>query len=170
MARTSSQSKKAVYAALFGNLLVAVTKFAAALLTGCSSMLSEGVHSLVDSGNEALLLYGYYRSSLRPDHAHPLGYGRELYFWSFVVALLLFALGAGFSIYEGITQITDPTPIDNVPVNYVVLGLSFLFEGASWSVALNTFHASKGPGGYWEAIRKTRSPRLSLCCWKTARL
>ena len=86
MARASSQSKKAVYAALFGNLLVAVTKFAAALLTGSSSMLSEGVHSLVDSGNEALLLYGYYRSSLPPDHAHPLGYGRELYFWSFVVA------------------------------------------------------------------------------------
>ena len=158
MAPASSQSKKAVYAALFGNLLVAVTKFAAALLTGSSSMLSEGVHSLVDSGNEALLLYGYYRSSLRPDHAHPLGYGRELYFWSFVVALLLFALGAGFSIYEGITQITEPTPIDNVPVNYIVLGLSFLFEGASWSVALNTFHASKGPGGYWEAIRKSKDP------------
>jgi divalent metal cation (Fe/Co/Zn/Cd) transporter len=158
MARTSSQPKKAVYAALFGNLLVAVTKFAAALLRGSSSMLSEGVHSLVDSGNEALLLYGYYRSSLRPDHAHPLGYGHELYFRSFVVALLLFALGAGFSIYEGITQITDPTSIENVPVNDIVLGLSFLFEGASWSVALNTFRASKGPGGYWEAIRKSKDP------------
>ncbi len=91
----SSSSRKVVYAALFGNLLVAITKFAAALFTGSSSMLSEGVHSLVDTGNEALLLYGYYRSGLEPDRSHPLGYGRELYFWSFIVALLLFALGAG---------------------------------------------------------------------------
>src|ERR1700754_81782 len=95
-------SKKVVYAALVGNLLVAATKFVAAALTSSSSMLSEAVHSLVDTGNEALLLYGYFRSSRRPDEAHPLGYGRELYFWSFIVSLLLFAIGAGVSIYEGV--------------------------------------------------------------------
>jgi cation diffusion facilitator family transporter len=137
MARASSQSKKVVYAALCGNLLVAASKFAAALFTGSSSMLSEGVHSFVDSGNEALLLYGYHRSRLRPDQVHPLGYGRELYFWSFVVALLLFALGAGISIYEGITHIAAPTRIENISVNYAVLALSFLFEGASWWVSLS---------------------------------
>src|ERR1700686_5401321 len=147
-----------VWAALAGNLMVALAKSVAAAMTGSAAMTSEAVHSLIDTLNEVLLLYGIARSKRPADRAHPLGYGRELYFWSFVVALLLFALGAGFSIYEGITQITDPTPIDNVPVNYVVLGLSFLFEGASWSVALNTFHASKGPGGYWEAIRKSKDP------------
>jgi cation diffusion facilitator family transporter len=153
-----ANSRKVVYAALAGNLLVAATKFAAALFTGSPSMLSEGVHSLVDAGNEALLLYGYYRSGLRPDRAHPLGYGRELYFWSFVVALLLFALGAGISVYEGITHIAAPNRIENVHVTYIVLALSFLFEGASWWIALQTFRASKAPMSYWEAIKKSKDP------------
>jgi cation diffusion facilitator family transporter len=153
-----ANSKKAVYAALAGNLLVAATKFAAAGFTGSSSMLSEGVHSLVDAGNGVLLLYGYYRSSLRPDRSHPLGYGRELYFWSFVVALLLFALGAGISVYEGIIHITAPSRIDNVYVSYIVLALSLLFEGASWWIALQTFRAAKGPMPYWEAIITSKDP------------
>ena len=153
-----ANSRKVVYAALAGNLLVAATKFAAALFTGSPSMLSEGVHSLVDAGNEALLLYGYYRSGLRPDRAHPLGYGRELYFWSFVVALLLFALGAGISVYEGIIHITAPSRIENVYVSYIVLALSLLFEGASWWIALQTFRAAKGPMPYWEAIRTSKDP------------
>jgi cation diffusion facilitator family transporter len=153
-----ANSRKAVYAALFGNLLVAATKFAAAAFTGSSSMLSEGVHSLVDAGNEVLLLYGYYRSGLRPDRTHPLGYGRELYFWSFVVALLLFALGAGISVYEGIIHITAPSRIENVYVSYIVLALSLLFEGASWWIALQTFRASKGSTPYWEAIRTSKDP------------
>lgn len=158
MARISSRSKTVVYAALLGNLLVAVTKFAAALVTGSSSMLSEGMHSLVDTGNEALLLYGYYRSKRRPDATHPLGYGRELYFWSFVVALLLFALGAGVSIYEGASHILAPNPIEHVLASYIVLGLSVVFEGASWLMALAVFRAAKGDMGYWEAIRTSKDP------------
>jgi cation diffusion facilitator family transporter len=154
----NSSSKKVIYAALAGNLLVAITKFVAAASTGSSSMMSEGVHSLVDTGNGALLLYGYHRSSRRPDPMHPLGYGRELYFWSFVVALLLFALGAGVSIYEGVTHIARPASIENVRVNYIVLAVSFLFEGISWLIALRTFRAAKGRLGYWEAVRKSKDP------------
>jgi cation diffusion facilitator family transporter len=155
---TSAKSKRVVYAAVLGNALVAVSKLAAALLTGSSSMLSESAHSFVDTGNEALLLYGYYRSQRAPDRTHPLGYGRELYFWSFVVALLLFALGAGISIYEGISHIAAPSAIDNIVVNYIVLALSALFEGASWWIALVTFRAMKGGLGYWEAIRGSKDP------------
>ena len=103
----ASSSKNFIYAALAGNLLIAITKFAAALWTGSSAMLSEGVHSLVDTGNEGLLLYGHHRADRPPDERHPLGFGRELYFWSFIVALLVFALGAGVSLYEGIQQVRD---------------------------------------------------------------
>jgi cation diffusion facilitator family transporter len=154
----SSRSKKVVYAAVLGNFMVAVIKLTAALLTGSSSMLSESAHSFVDTGNEALLLYGYYRSRLAPDQTHPLGYGRELYFWSFVVALLLFALGAGISVYEGITHIAAPSRIENIAVNYIVLALSAAFEGASWWIALVTFRAVKGDLSYWEAIRRSKDP------------
>jgi cation diffusion facilitator family transporter len=153
-----SSSKQVVYAALIGNLLVAATKFAAAAFTGSSSILSEGVHSLVDTGNEALLLYGYRRAARPPDPHHPMGYGRELYFWSFVVALLLFALGAGVATYEGITHIASPVRIENVGANYVVLALSLLFEGATWWVALRAFRAAKGELGYWEAFRRSKDP------------
>ena len=104
-------STRAVYAALIGNLLVAATKLAAALWTGSSAMLSEAVHSFVDTGNAVLLLYGIRRAAHPPDAEHPLGYGRELYFWSFIVALLVFALGAGVSVYEGVVHIRDPEPI-----------------------------------------------------------
>jgi cation diffusion facilitator family transporter len=158
MARTSPRSKTVVYAALLGNLLVAMTKFGAALVTGSSSMMSEGVHSLVDTGNEGLLLYGLHRSNRRPDAAHPLGYGRELYFWSFVVAMLLFTLGAGISVYEGITHIFVPAPIENVLASYVVLGLSLLFEGASWWLALKAFGRGKRESSYLEAVRKSKDP------------
>src|SRR3954468_18527029 len=128
----AGSSKKVIFAALTGNFLIAITKFAAALWTGSSAMLSEGVHSLVDTGNQALLLYGHRRASRPPDERHPLGYGRELYFWSFIVALLVFALGAGVSLYEGIEQIRERNPIGNPLVNYVVIALAFIFEGASW--------------------------------------
>lgn len=154
----NSSSKNVVYAALVGNLLVAITKFGAAAFTGSSAMLSEAVHSLVDTSNEVLLLYGYHRSARRPDLRHPLGYGRELYFWSFVVALLLFALGAGVSIYEGILHIAAPSPIENVGLNYVVLALSVVFEGSTWWVALRAFREAKGRSGYWEAVKKSKDP------------
>src|SRR3954467_5251559 len=116
-----SGSRKVIYAALAGNLVIALTKFVAAWWTGSSAMLSEGVHSVVDTSNQILLLYGINRSSMPPDDDHPLGYGRELYFWSFIVALLIFSLGAGVSIYEGIVHIRDPVHITDPVVNYIVL-------------------------------------------------
>jgi cation diffusion facilitator family transporter len=157
MARSLS-SKPAVYAGLVGNLLVAATKAGAAVWTGSSAMLSEAVHSLVDSGNEVLLLYGMRRSQHRPDPDHPLGYGRELYFWSFIVALLVFALGGGISIYEGIAHIRDPEPMSDPHVNYIVLALAFVFEAGSWTVALRQFAAAKGSLGFYEAFRRSKDP------------
>jgi cation diffusion facilitator family transporter len=157
MARKSSASK-VVYAALLGNVLIAVTKFAAAAFTGSSAMLSEAVHSLVDTGNELLLIYGMKRASRPPDSEHPMGHGRELYFWSFMVALLVFALGAGVSLFEGINHLLHPTRIENPFINYIVLGLSFVFEGSSWLVALKEFRANKGKLGYLEAVGVSKDP------------
>ena len=155
---TSSSSKKVIYAALLGNVLVALTKFLAAGVTGSSAMISEGVHSLVDTGNEVLLLYGLRRAARPPDEAHPLGHGRELYFWSFIVALLIFAVGAGVSLYEGITHIFHAAPLTKPVVNYVVLALAILFESGSWWVAFREFRATKGEQGYYEAVRESKDP------------
>ncbi len=154
----STGSKTAIYAALAGNLLIAITKFVAATFTGSSAMLSEGVHSLVDSGNELLLLHGLRRSAKPPDQAHPLGYGRELYFWSFIVALLVFAVGAGVSFYEGIIHLLAPQPVERVEITYLVLGLSFLFEGVTWYIALREFRRQKGDLGYFDAVRLSKDP------------
>jgi cation diffusion facilitator family transporter len=121
-------------------------------------MLSEAVHSLVDTGNELVLLYGIKRASRRPDETHPLGYGRELYFWSFIVAVLIFGLGAGVSALEGINRVRHPEPITNPLISYVVLGLSMIFEGISWIIALVEFRTAKGEHGYWEAARASKDP------------
>jgi cation diffusion facilitator family transporter len=153
-------SKTVIYAALAGNLAIAVTKFAAAFFTGSSAMLSEGVHSLVDTGNGGLLLYGMHRAARPADRTHPLGHGRELYFWSFIVALLVFALGAGVSLYEGIVHIMAQEPVANVKVNYIVLGLSFLFEGSSWMVALKEFRQQKGKQGWLQAVQSSKDPSV----------
>lgn len=147
-----------MHAALAGNLLVAATKLVAASWTGSSAMMSEAIHSLVDSGNEILLLHGLRRAGRRPDALHPLGYGRELYFWSFIVALLVFALGAGVSVYEGIGHVLRPEPITDPAVSYIVLALAFLFEGASWWVSWRQFKAAKGGLGYYEAVRRSKDP------------
>ncbi|OHV69168.1 cation transporter [Mesorhizobium sp. LCM 4576] len=155
-----SGSRRVIYAALAGNLAIALTKFAAAAFTGSSAMLSEGVHSLVDTGNGALLLYGMRRAARPPDRTHPLGHGRELYFWSFIVALLVFALGAGVSFYEGVIHIMAPEPVVNAKVNYTVLGLSFLFEGSSWLVALKEFRQQKGRQGWFQAVRRSKDPSV----------
>jgi cation diffusion facilitator family transporter len=155
---SQTSSKKVIYAALIGNFLIAITKFVAAAWTGSSAMLSEGVHSLVDTGNELLLLYGLHRSAKPPDKAHPLGHGRELYFWTFIVALLIFSLGAGVSIYEGIIHLRRPEPMESPLVAYVVLGLSLLFEGGSWWIALKEFRKAKGPLGYFRAVRESKDP------------
>jgi cation diffusion facilitator family transporter len=157
MARHSSAGK-VVYAALLGNVLIAITKSVAAAWTGSSAMLSEAVHSLVDTINELLLLYGLHRSRRPPDRAHPLGHGRELYFWSFIVALMVFGLGAGVSLFEGVNHILHPVPVENPTVNYVVLALSFVVEFGSWSVAFKEFRAAKGQRGYLEAIDQAKDP------------
>lgn len=153
-------SKKVIYAAILGNLLIAATKFVAAFFTGSSAMLSEGVHSLVDTGNGGLLLYGLRRAARPADKSHPLGHGRELYFWSFIVALLVFAVGAGVSLYEGIIHIMEPEPVANPLVNYVVLGFAMLFEGTSWFIALKEFRTVKGEMGYVKAVRISKDPSI----------
>jgi cation diffusion facilitator family transporter len=154
----AGHSKGSVVAALVGNILVAATKFAAAWWTGSSAMLSEAVHSTVDTLNEILLLYGMRRARKRPDARHPMGYGREIYFWSFVVAVLVFALGAGISIYEGVQHVLAPQETTDVLVVYVVLGLSLLFEGASLAVALRNFRRDNPRGGLFTAVRRSKDP------------
>ncbi|MEZ5785136.1 MAG: cation diffusion facilitator family transporter [Xanthobacteraceae bacterium] len=154
----ASSSKKVVYAALVGNLLIAITKLIAAAWSGSSAMFSEGVHSLVDTGNEVLLLYGMHRASRPADDEHPLGYGRELYFWSFIVAVLIFAVGAGVSAYEGISHILSPSPIADARVNYIVLGLAFVFESGSWYIALREFRRANPGAGYLKAATRSKDP------------
>jgi cation diffusion facilitator family transporter len=158
----SSSSKLVVYAACAGNGLIALTKFVAAAFTGSSAMLSEAIHSVVDTGNQLLLLYGMHRAAKPPDALHPLGYGRELYFWSFIVALILFTLGAGVALYEGVQHILEPEKITNPYVSYVVLGFAAIFEGTSWSVALREFRRAKGGLGYIEAVRRSKDPPVFI--------
>jgi cation diffusion facilitator family transporter len=151
-------SQKVIYAAIVGNLLVATTKFSAAAWTGSSAMLSEAVHSLVDTGNSLLLLYGLRRAKQPPDHDHPLGYGREIYFWSFVVAVMVFALGAGVSLYEGILHVLSPEPIQDAAVNYAVLALSALFDGTTWWIALRNFKGRMRYSHLFGAIQRSKDP------------
>ena len=155
-------SRVAVWAALAGNVLVAVTKVIAAAVTGSSAMLAEAVHSLVDTTNEVLLLYGMRSARRRADRDHPAGYGRELYFWSFVVALLMFSLGACVSILQGAHRLAAPEPIENPLVSEVVLALSFVFEGWSWLVSVRQFRRAKGTLGWYEAFRESKDPPLFL--------
>jgi len=151
-------SKTIVYAALVGNLLVAGTRIGAAVWTGSSTMMSEAGHSVVDTTNEVLLLYGYHRASRPPDESHPLGYGRELYFWSFIVALLIFALGAGVSLYQGVLHVTAPEPIEDPIVSFIVLGSSFVFEGISWLFAWRRFRSETSRLGWYEAFVRSKDP------------
>src|SRR3954468_15481390 len=156
MARRATSTT--VWAAVIGNGFVAITNVAAALLSGSSAMLSEAVHSVVDTGNEALLLYGMRRSRQPPDAEHPFGFGRELYFWSFIVALLLFGLGCVASVLEGIDHIRHPHPVEHPAVIYTVLALSVLFEGGTWLIALRAFKPSVGRAGYLDAINQSKNP------------
>ncbi len=153
-----AKGKKSIYAAIIGNALIAVTKFIAAGITGSSAMLSEGVHSLVDTGNGGLLLLGLRRARRPADETHPFGYGKEVYFWTLLVAMLIFAGGGGVSLYEGIEHIRHPTPAGDPGVAYIVLGLAFVFEGAAWSVAWREFQSSKGAQTVWQAIRHGKDP------------
>jgi cation diffusion facilitator family transporter len=156
----ATSSKKVIYAALIGNTLIAATKFAAAAVTRSSAMLSEGIHSLVDTGNQLLLLHGLRRARRPANEQFPFGHGRELYFWSFVVAILIFAVGAGISIYEGVRHIIHPRPMGSPQVNYVVLGLAMIFEGAAWYYALKTFKKHKKHRGYFQAVREGKDPSM----------
>jgi len=153
-----SNNKLVLFAALAANLGIAVAKFVAAAITGSSAMLTEGFHSVVDSTNQLLLLYGERASNRPPDEVHPLGYGRELYFWSFVVAILIFATGAGLSVYEGIKHIEHPAPIEDATWAYAVLGISFVLEGASWLTAVREFRRTQGDLGWWQAVRRSKDP------------
>jgi cation diffusion facilitator family transporter len=150
--------RKVLIAGLVGNVLVAITKFGAAAVTHSVAMMSEAVHSTVDTSNELLLLYGAYRARRPPTAQHPLGYGRESYFWSFLVALLIFVVGAGVSLYQGVQHVLDPEPMQNPHVSYIVLLLSACFEAGSWWTAYKEFRRRKGARGYLQAAMETKDP------------
>lgn len=156
----SGSAKKTIYAAMGANFAIAVTKFFAASVTGSSAMLSEGIHSVVDTGNELLLLLGIKLSKKPADDSHPFGYGQELYFWTLIVSLFIFAIGGGMSIYEGINHVRHPEPLSDPFWSYVVLGLAVVFEGYSWNVALQEFLTTKQEGNFWDAIRASKDPTI----------
>ncbi len=158
----ASSSKKVIYAALIGNALIAVTKFAASVVTGSSAMLAEGIHSLVDTGNQGLLLLGLHKAKRPPDEKFPFGHGKEVYFWSFVVAILIFALGSGISLYEGVHHIFHPEPVENPMINYVVLSLALIFEGGAWFFAFKEFARAKGKWSYIQAVQRGKDPTIFM--------
>lgn len=153
-------SKTTIYAALAGNTAIAVTKFVAAWWTGSSAMLSEAIHSLVDTGNQLLMLYGLRRSRRPATPEHPFGFGLELYFWTFVVAILIFGLGAGVSILEGVDKIRHPHPVEFPWVNYAVLSTSMVFEGFTWLVALRAFRRQNRGRDVVEAVQHSKDPTV----------
>ena len=156
----ASGSKKVIYAALIGNSLIAVTKFIAASITGSSAMISEGIHSLVDTGNQGLLLFGLRQAKKPADKDFPFGHGKEIYFWSFVVSILIFALGSGISIYEGIQHVFHPAEITSPIINYIVLGLAILFEGGALYFAVREFNKSRGELSTLDAVKHGKDPSL----------
>ena len=147
-----------IYAALVGNALISVTKFLAAAMTGSAAMMAEGIHSLVDTGNQGLLLHGLRRAKRPPDDRCPMGYGKEVYFWSFVVAMLIFGLGAVVSIYEGVHRTMHPEIVTNPLINYIVLGLAMVFEGAAWWLALRAFRSHQKGRSIRDAVRASKDP------------
>ncbi len=154
----ASGSTTAVYAAIVGNAAIAIAKFLAAGVTGSSAMLSEGIHSLVDTGNGGLLLLGIRQSKKPPDAAHPFGYGKELYFWTLVVAFLIFGVGGGVSAYEGIRHLMDPRPLEDPTWSYVVLGIAAVFEAIVLGIAVHAFNTARGTNSVWREIRTTKNP------------
>lgn len=151
-------SKTVIFAAIAGNTAIAITKFVAAAITGSAAMLSEGIHSLVDTGNGLLLLWGIRQSKKPADDRHPFGRGKELYFWTLIVAVLIFALGGGISIYEGVHHIAHPTPAGDLTIAYIVLGLAIVFEGFAWWIAFKEFRKVKGSRSYFQAVRQSKDP------------
>ncbi|GJM25549.1 MAG: cation transporter [Phycisphaerae bacterium] len=153
-------SKKVIYAAAIGNSGIAVTKFIAASITGSGAMFAEAIHSVVDTSNQFLLLWGIKQSNRPATKEFPLGYGKEVYFWSFVVAIMVFAVGAGVSLYEGVKRIYHPHPIEHANVSYIVLIIAMIFEGAAWWYAFVAFRNVKGDLGYIQAARAEKDPTM----------
>jgi cation diffusion facilitator family transporter len=153
-----AESPRAVYGAIAANIAIATTKFIVAGITGSSAMLSEGVHSAVDTGNGLLLLVGLRRSRRPPSPRHPFGHGKELYFWSLIVAVLIFGLGGGVSLYEGILHLREPAPVTSAFWSYVVLGAAFVFEGASFVIAWRQFRREHRDEPLWQALRGSKDP------------
>lgn len=164
----AGSSKGPIYAAIAANTGIAISKFVAASISGSSAMLSEGIHSLVDSGNGFLLLYGIKRSKRKPDIHHPLGHGKELYFWSLVVAILIFAIGGGISFYEGVEHIKHPKPIGDPTISYIVLALAILFEGAALFFAVKSFNKVRGRKRFWHAIKTSKDPSMFAVIFEDA--
>jgi cation diffusion facilitator family transporter len=160
MSSPGSSSKLAIYGAIAANVAIAISKFVAAYFTGSSAMLSEGIHSLVDSGNGGLILYGVSQAEKPADRRHPFGRSKELYFWALIVAILVFSVGGGMSFYEGIEHIKHPAPLTDPTWNYWVLGLSLLFEGISCFLAFKAFNADRGDAGFWETLRRSKDPSV----------
>lgn len=154
----ASGNKTVIYAALIGNGLISVTKFVAAGITGSAAMMAEGIHSLVDTGNQGLLLYGIRKAKVPADKLHPLGHGKEIYFWSFVVAILIFALGSGIALYEGWHRVMHPEPVENPMVNFVVLGLAICFEAVAWWLAYKEFRRFQGRRSLTAAVQAAKDP------------
>lgn len=151
-------TKLVIYAALVGNALIAVTKFVAASITGSAAMFAEGIHSVVDTGNQGLLLYGIWRAKKPASERYPFGHGKEIYFWSFVVAILIFALGAGISMYEGVHRVIQPEVVSSPIINYIVLGAAVIFEGAAWWFAYREFRAAQGTRTFIGSVRASKDP------------
>ena len=156
----SGSSKKVIIAALIGNGLVSITKFVAAYFTHSSAMFSEGIHSLVDTGNQILLLYGLKRAQLPADEQFPFGHGKEIYFSSFVVAILIFAVGAGISIYEGIIHMLHPVPLKDPHINYIVLSIAIIFEGAAWYFAYREFKKENTQYNIIQSVQEGKDPSM----------
>ena len=160
MSSTASSSKFAIYGAIGANIAIAVSKFVAAYFTGSSAMLSEGIHSLVDSGNGGLILLGVHQSAKGPDKRHPFGRSKELYFWALIVAILVFSVGGGMSFYEGIEHLKNPAPLSDPTWNYWVLGLSLVFESISCFLAFKAFNADRGEESFWQTLRRSKDPAV----------
>src|SRR5512143_3805661 len=156
----AGESTRAVLAALAANFGIAISKFVAAAITGSSAMLSEGSHSVVDTGNQGLLLLGMRQSRKAADAQHPFGYGKELYFWTLITAILIFAVGGGMSFYEGVTHLIRPTPLTDATRNYIVIGIALLFEGVSWRIAFREFRNVAKGRGFIRSVHTSKDPTL----------
>jgi cation diffusion facilitator family transporter len=157
---TPHDSPIAVYGAIAANTGIAVAKFVAATLTGSSALMSEGFHSVVDTGNQVLLLIGINRSRRPVDDQHQFGHGKEIYFWSLIVAIVLFGIGGGLAFWEGLEHVIHPTPVENPIVNYVVLGIAFALEAGSWTIAYREISREGGQNRLWRAIVSSKDPSV----------